>query len=494
MGREPRVGETLVLERLAKKGYHVQLQVREPEEWTALIKADPSIPRSFTQLKKLVSTAFAPKGRPAPMELVPRGDVRGILTRRFEECGETLRSRIFTGLENPSLTPEQRSDVEADMDADLSDFEQSMETDHFTLRWTNSSADSSDNISDSSIVSDTAGFLETAWTNYNSTFGRPPHLANGASKIEVVFRDIAEAGSTTVNGPIELDSPTWNAQPGKRQPTSAHELFHRMQYAYGYRTTWIPSGSFQWFSEGSASWGEVFNWRRVSLSHKITSLFTNPDLNLWAASYRALPFWIFFQVRQADAPSDNPMVSFMQKYEATGDAAAAVAEVIDEDWPANNVYGQMDNFFALFARDRLRGSWRVTGSGFVSPYPTILGPDGSTLEPTPTVTGVPMGGGDTYNVSTAVSAYGSDYYRFSFEPDSDGDTFSFSVAGASGGNYSYYLVWEKTGAWKRSTFPFDVSGSYSHAQTIDLADADSLVLIISGRGTGGTYSLNASIA
>jgi hypothetical protein len=55
-------------------------------------------------------------------------------------------------------------------------------------------------------------------------------------------------------------------------------------------------------------------------------------------------------------------------------------------------------------------------------------------------------------------------------------------------------VWEKTGAWKRATFPFAVSGSYSQAQTIDLADADSLVLIISGRGAGGAYTLNASIA
>lgn len=487
------MAKTIQLERLAEKGYHVHLQVREPEEWAALIKADPTIPRSATQLRSLVKSVYGTKGRAAPKDLLPLGHVRGILKRRFEECGESVRARIFTALENPHLPPEHRNAVEADMDADMPVFDQSMETTHFILRWTNSSSTPSDNIADSSIVSDTAGFLETAWTNYNTVFGRAPRLATGAAKIEVVFYDISGFGATTPNGPIELDAPNWVAQPGIRQPTSAHELFHRMQYAYGYRTTWTPSGTYQWFSEGSASWGEVFNWQRVSASNKVTGLFTNPDLNLYNASYQALPFWIFFQTRQQDAPGDNPMVSFLQKYEATGDAAAAAAEVIDEDWPANNVYGQMDTFFALFARDKLLGHWRVTPSG-PSPYPTILGPDGATLNPTPAITGVPLGAGDSYSVSASVSAYGSDYFRFSFEPDSAGDTFSFSVTGASGGNYSYYLVWEKAGAWKRATFPFHISGGYSQSSTIDLADADSLVLIVSGRGTGGAYTLNASIA
>jgi hypothetical protein len=88
---------------------------------------------------------------------------------------------------------------------------------------------------------------------------------------------------------------------------------------------------------------------------------------------------------------------------------------------------------------------------------------------------------------------GSDYYRFVFEPDANGETFAFSVTGASGGNYSYYLLWEKNNAWKRASFPFGVSGSYSYSEVVKLVDADALVLVISGRGNGGAYTLRASI-
>jgi hypothetical protein len=39
-----------------------------------------------------------------------------------------------------------------------------------------------------------------------------------------------------------------------------------------------------------------------------------------------------------------------------------------------------------------------------------------------------------------------------------------------------------------------VTGSFSSGKLIDLASADALVLIISGRGVGGGYTLNASLS
>jgi hypothetical protein len=105
-----------------------------------------------------------------------------------------------------------------------------------------------------------------------------------------------------------------------------------------------------------------------------------------------------------------------------------------------------------------------------------------------------MGLSDTYTVTGTVSALGSDYYRFVLEPDADSETFSFSISGAAGGNYSYYLLWEKNNAWKRAMFPSGSSGSYSYSEVVNLADADALVLAISGRGASGMYTLNATIS
>ena len=480
---------TLRLKRLEKKNYNVRLQVLEPAEWLRISKADPAIPRSVSELRRLGRQVFGRENRPPwppPKEALPD---RGILRKAGEECGETPLNRFFTGLQNPFLPQAVRSLLEAEIDADIPVFEHSLETDHFILRWTNSSAHAEDNIADDSIVTETAGYLETAWQTYNDVFG-PPYVAPGETKIEVVFWDISGFGSTTPSGPINLDAPSWIALPGIRQPTSAHELFHRVQYSYGYRTTWTPSGSFQWFSEGSASWGEVFTWSRVSVAGKVTGLFSTPDSSLWNSSYQALPFWIFFQSRQQDLPAENTVLSFLQRYQMLGDERTALSQIIDENWPVNNVYGQLDTFFALFARDRVIGHWKFGPSGAL--YPNILEPGGASITPTLAVTNVPLGVGDSYMNNAAVSALGTDYYRVAFQPGASGHDLVVSSM-VVGGDFSYYLIWEKAGNWVRAEFPFFATGSHSVSQTLDLAVADSVVVAVSGRGTGGSYTLNATI-
>jgi hypothetical protein len=411
-----------------------------------------------------------------------------------EECGESAYYEFFTGLANPSLTEAQRQELEADVDADTPGFENSLETDHFVLRWTNSSDNAADNIADSSIVTETGDYLETAWDLLSSTFGRDPYVPSGETKIEVLFQDIGGYGvSSPPDGPIQFDAPNWINQPGIRRPTSAHELFHKLQYAFGYRTTWNPTSPYKWFSEGSASWAEVFVWQRVSGSYKVLDLFSSPDLNLYDASYRALPFWVFFQARQQDSPTDNPMVSFLQKYEVNGDEQLALEQAINDEWAPNNVHRELAHFFALFSRERAIGAWQTGPSGAL--YRDILAPDGVAVAPALTTIDVPLGVGDTYiNNSAAVSALGSDYYAFSFEPGTDGATFTISVDGATTGDYSYYLVWQKGGAFKRGVFPFGVTEDYSLSETIDLSFADGLTVIVSGRGTGGPYTINASVS
>jgi hypothetical protein len=250
---------------------------------------------------------------------------------------------------------------------------------------------------------------------------------------------------------------------------------------------------YKWFSEGSCAWAEVFVWQRVSGDYKVKDLFANPDLNLWDASYSALPFWIFFQTRQQDLPDDNPLISFLQKYDATGDEKKVLAEVIDEDWPVNNVYGQLDSFFALFSRERRTGSWRQTPTGG-QPYATILDPSGANILPPLSITEISLGSGDSYSNAGSVSQLGSDYYRFKFEGDSGGKTFLLSVTGVPTGDYSFYVLWEKGGGWKKAVFPPGITGDYSMSEAIDLVYADSILLIISGRGKGGTFSLAASVS
>lgn len=102
--------------------------------------------------------------------------MRGIIERLFEECGESLYSRFFNGLRNPLLTKQQRAILESDIDADTPTFENSIETDHFILRWTNTSTHAPDNIADYTIIDETAGYIETVWEKYNTIFGKAPYV------------------------------------------------------------------------------------------------------------------------------------------------------------------------------------------------------------------------------------------------------------------------------------------------------------------------------
>jgi hypothetical protein len=479
------------LKRLARKNYNVQVKGLDSERWRLALQADPQLPRNLGQLRQLWRDLTEHRRRRAPAFDVQV--TRGVLRRRIEECGEAAVARFFTALGSPLLGNRDLDEIDAMMDADLPAFDQSLETDHFVLRWTNSAAHAADNLADAAIVDETAGYLETAWAQYNSVFGRAPYPPAGGTKIDVNFWDIGGYGvASPPDGPISFDAENWQSQPGIRQPTSAHELFHKLQYAFGYRTLWAPVAPYQWFSEGSASWAEVYVWQRVSGAYKMTDLFTTPDLDLYNASYRALPFWMFFDTRQRDAVDDIPLVGYLQRYELTGQEETALGEAIDADWPANNVYGQLDTFFALFSRERRIGAWRQTPTGG-QPYATILGPDGAAITPALATTDVPLASGDVYSNAGNVSGLGSDYYHFVFDPNADAQTLTISVTAAAGGDYSYYSIWEKGGAFKKATFPFVATGSFTFSQPLEIATADALVFIISGRGTGGGYTIDASI-
>lgn len=493
---------------LAKKNFHVSVEVMDMQTWRELTERDPTIPRSFVAMKRLGARLFSKRSRRAEHErrytmpssqlkplranrkLAPmRVKRRGILLPFFEECGESAYAQFWTGLRNPFLTKGQRASLEADIDADTPAFEKSHETGHFILRWTNESDHAGDNIADDAMITETGNHLEAAWDRYFESFGRAPYVPTGETKIEVLFHDIAGYGvASPPDGPIQFDSFHWVDKPGIRQPTSAHELFHKLQYAYGYRTTHAPTGDYKWFSEGSASWAEVFCWNRVSGSYKIEDLFAEPDVALYTASYRALPLWLFFEQRHITA-DDNPIRTFFELYELGGDERAAFSNAVASLWPTNNVHGDFANFFALFSRERLIGAW------LRAPYTNLLGPDDQNIaDQDVAITETGLASGDVYNTAGAVSAFGADYFRFVFEDGTNGQELAVSVDGQEAGDFFYYIIYEKDGHFTLAQFPFFVEGDYGFSRTINLNEADSAVIIIGGRDTGGSYELTAAIS
>ena len=258
------------------------------------------------------------------------------------------------------------------VDSPMPFFENRYETDHFVLKWTNRSRHSEDNISDQQIIKDTAEYLETAWGKYTTLFGRKPYTAPGQDKVEVVFRDMDCYGvSDPPSGPIQFNSYDWVKNIAIRKPTSAHELFHKLQYAYGYKTRWNPQEPYLWFTEGTAAWAEVFVWGMVSRTCKLDTIFRDTKMDLYHADYSATPFWIYCVQGNHPDPNNEFMVKFFEKCEQfKGDEKRALNEVIKE------TYGSVDGFFKDFAKNRKNGFW---SDACDIPYKCILGPDGKDL-------------------------------------------------------------------------------------------------------------------
>jgi hypothetical protein len=277
-------------------------------------------------------------------------------------CGSSVRTGVADQAEPPQCQ------------AACPSFENKLETEHFILRWTNASSHQADNLSDPEIASQTAGYLETSWDKLTGLFGRTPYVPPGRSKIEVIFHDLeCYAYADPPDGPIELNSLVWTSMPSIRQSTSAHELFHKLQYAYGYKTRWPPGESMLWFTEGTAAWAEVFVWGRVTRNCKIEGMFHDTNIRLCEAEDMALPFWIYFVSGNVGTPNDRLMVEFFEKYEKNeGNVNDALFDVI------RDAYGPVDRFFRRFAHERKKGFWGQPASR-PGNYTRILGPDGKDL-------------------------------------------------------------------------------------------------------------------
>jgi hypothetical protein len=254
------------------------------------------------------------------------------------------------------------------IDSGMPSFEHRLDTEHFVLKWTDRSKHSRDNIKNPQIILETAGYLEQAWAKYTELFDRRPFMPPGRDKMEVVFWDIDSYGiADPPEGPIQFSSFCWVKKRGIRQPTSAHELFHKMQYAYGYKTRWCPKKPYMWFTEGTAAWSEVFVWGRVSRACKVDTLFRDTKMDLHKADDMAMPFWIYFVQGNHEHPNNHLMVKFFEECERLQDVNLALNEVITE------TYGSVDDFFKGFAKGRKRGFW---SGACDAPYRCILGPDG----------------------------------------------------------------------------------------------------------------------
>lgn len=237
-------------------------------------------------------------------------------------------------------------------------------SDHFQVRWYDSANDPSvPSITEDDIIPPesihlafaTVAYLEAAREAYLNHFGKVP-LAPQFQYLIVSFQDLGSSfGSAGYSDTyyethnIRFNSVKWLENPSIIPMVTAHELFHHIQYAFGYKDD--PGNDIApWFVEGSASWAEIFMHNHVRNEAKM-NILKNPGEDITALSYAGAEFWSFFDNHL------NKMKNSMEHYDANDIIEEAIDLTLAEVFEPNNVFLGFDNYLTLHRRDRIMHSF-----------------------------------------------------------------------------------------------------------------------------------------
>lgn len=266
---------------LAQHGHTFAYHTLTAEDWSSLIAQDPEIPQDFDQL---VAACQAIYGRTTELSDAPS-----------EECGMFQYARFVRGLGNPSLTEAQLQHIEKMVSDNVPDLNEVYEDGNVTIHYTTTDKDSRNNTS-LSVVKEIADNLNLAWEVYEKGFGVRPFLGLPFFQLQIhlyYLKDIN--GYSAPYSPMLLNSHALNMIPSLRKSTSAHELFHYIQFNFGLLqyNSWFPTAPWEWFIEGSAAWASIYVTRYTSSSKHVTGMYESPQTSLVSTGSSCATFWIY---------------------------------------------------------------------------------------------------------------------------------------------------------------------------------------------------------
>jgi hypothetical protein len=211
-----------------------------------------------------------------------------------------------------------------------------------------------------SLAPDAAQFCKDWQTDYKRDFGEPPlptsvtatkglspgnlklpiggpplpTSVNATGAFDIVFCNLGSIrGMTAVGWPIFFNQAIWrNGSDVFRRSLAAHEMFHRLQYAFGLYTSRPPGAQSAWFVEGGASWAESVYNHAVTSDQKILASLSHPQISLLESSYYACLPWL------GTSRTYSEMKSMLQRFDAGATIASFADDVMREKlWSIDNV-------------------------------------------------------------------------------------------------------------------------------------------------------------
>jgi len=345
------------LKRLNQHAFRFAHRPASPQDWERLRKLKPEVPADFAGLRHLASHLFSRGKGPlsALREAAPAHvELAAAIGRATEQKRGTSLMLLFEdGLRNPALTEEEIDQLDHEVAAELPGAKKHWETANFSFTYTDDELLPEENVT-LELVKTVADILESNHELYVKLFDKLPYRPGGTpgTKIPVWFHWLSgTSGRTSPDAPIEFDSDGFTKNAYIRQATPPHELFHRLQYAYGAATTYETTAKDEWWLEGMAAWAGAWMTNGIVRDESFVNDMNNalPSRLFSQFSYAAMPFWVFVQgQRVAGKPDFLGARTFLQRYSPTGDARQALAAVVTQafretrednvDWFVNTYY------------------------------------------------------------------------------------------------------------------------------------------------------------
>lgn len=473
-----------------------------------ILKDNPNAPTNDEYALNLARKLFPPREQRVE-EAVNLNFIEGTVTLAADEgeniefCGEYTWGLLEAALNSTLISPQAKEEINAIMADSMPSLEKDKTIGHYHFKWTEASSDARDNVRETDIDA-TANFLNECWDHYTADFQQPKAALIGGKRIidvEVYFRSRLYGSTSSFSNRIFLNSRYVVRDECRRRTVSAHELFHRVQYTYGYVT---GTAGQRWWVEGTASWAQDYAYDEVNdYVTRINGGLSKPDKSLLNRSYDGCFYWKYLgeQIRKRNAEvyhEEQALQEFMQEYSTNGlDAKAASSTITQkrisrnfnqffQDWSKANYIKDLKNPYIRYEYDEDEIATTICGRKY-GPYKHLDPLVKQTIS------------SDTFSWTSPtypVNAYGTDYLEFEVNPAVTKINLRFEGNPAGGsGDFSTHLILIKNNRWRRI-----YNNSSVNERTWNLSftagNYDHCVLVVNGLATGGEYevSLNSCIS
>jgi hypothetical protein len=383
----------------------IRLPTLSQEAFTAQFGNNPDIRTTDEEILTLARELYPPQGKKHLLGQAAKGE---------NGCGEYQVGVLFASLQNPAISDATRAEVESIIVAAAPALPKTYTSGHFKISYTDNDIDPDNNVTLDAVKS-LAKNLNSYWKTYSAKFKTPQNYLDGTTQmvdIKVYYMPNAYGSTNSSWNYINLDSKDCVNDVCNRKTTPAHELWHRVEYAYGFVSGTLNMG---WIVEGTADWSQAYTNRntRDYMKDMSTGLAT-PDLALIGGrNYDACHLWIYLEHRVTYAGIRDVWAT----YETNGkDAKAALDTVVTarlgigfdkfiQEWSKANYIKDLGSAGVhSYAENKTTKTSCGVVYGPLAQVPRTSVDIDSTVDST-----------FPYTDAGTVSSYGADYYEFNLD-------------------------------------------------------------------------------